>query len=85
MAAGEAMHTVHTRARTGADGVLVLRVASGLVNVEVEVTVIVSPAPAAPLDRPAWRRFLGETAGRVADPSFISHLEGGFETRDRWG
>jgi hypothetical protein len=73
MLGGDTMHTVHTRVRTEADGAVVLRVPGGLPNVEVEVTVIVNPAPPMRLDPPAWRRFVGETAGGIPDPSFSRH------------
>jgi hypothetical protein len=80
------MHTIQTTSHVGPDGMLKLSVPVGIVDADVQVTVVVEPmASAQPLsgaDREEWRQFVAETAGSIQDPTFFRHEQGEYETRE---
>lgn len=80
------MRTYQTKARTGQDGTLQLRVACGLVDTEIDVIVIVEPAGSngnrGVVEREEWRRFVAETAGSIKDPTFVRRPQGRLENRE---
>jgi hypothetical protein len=83
------MKTIHTRSRSGPDGMLDLKIPVGVAGSEVEVVVIVQPLagggsnkpPRTAADRAAWERRVEELAGSIDDPAFTRHDQGDFEQR----
>ena len=75
------MKTIHTRSRSGPDGILELKVPVGVAESELAVVVIVHPladrdgrsAARTPADRAAWERWVNELAGSIDDPTFGRH------------
>ncbi len=69
--------------RVGSDGVLTLSLGREEANKVVRVVVETVEAPAGPASSPeAWRRFIQQTAGSIADPTFVRHPQGTSEERD---
>ena len=81
------MATVVTT-QVGPDGVLHLNLPLGAADANRSVRVTVEPIDASgasrtvPTDREAWRRFIAQTAGSIADPTFERPPQGQFEERD---
>jgi len=94
------MHTIQTRSHIGPDGMLDIRLASGVINADVDVLVVVTPittngahvvaSQPSPTLRPkmtreAWEEFIHQTAGSI--PDFPDNERPGpdsFEKRDEF-
>ena len=74
--------------RVGADGMLTLTVPLGkteadhLVRVVVETVEDGMPLTSPVVDRDEWLRFIEQTAGSIADPTFERPPQGEYEERD---
>jgi hypothetical protein len=68
----------------GPNGVLTLTVPLDQADANKPVRVIVETIEEVkpPMDRTAWLRFIEETAGSIADPSFERPPQGEYEERD---
>jgi hypothetical protein len=79
------MTYLEMRTRVGPDGVLTCVVPIGLAaaNREVKITVEEEePAKSAPIaSAEEWQRFIDETAGSIADPTFTRQDQGEYEQR----
>lgn len=81
------MQTIQTKLRTGPDGMLMLRVPSGMADTIVHVIVVLQPVgdgPGRVVEAEAWRRFVAETSGSIEDPTFMRHPQGEYERRWEW-
>jgi hypothetical protein len=81
------MTRIEIHSRIGSDGVLTVRLPLGPAEANREVKVIVEAAEATDKKTQTaeeWRRFVEETAGSIADPSFIRHPQGEYEDRESW-
>jgi hypothetical protein len=71
------MKTMQIRSHVGADGMLELKLPSGLSETDVDVVVVVHPVAAGGLkseaDRREWQEFVTRTAGSIQDPTFFRH------------
>jgi len=78
-----AMTHIELKTKVGPDGMLSLTVPIGIAEANREVKVIVeSVAP--PMTPEEWRRFIGETAGSISDPTFRRHEQGEYEQREEF-
>jgi hypothetical protein len=68
----------------GPDGVLTLTVPLDKTdaNKVVRVTVETMDETRPPMDRTAWLHFLAQTVGSIADPTFVRHPQGDYESRN---
>jgi hypothetical protein len=74
------MKTIHLRSRVGPDGILDVRVPTGMADSELDVLIVVdAAAQQAPSD---WSEFVRTTAGSIVDPSFARHEQGEYESRE---
>lgn len=80
------MKTMQIRSHVGTDGVLELKLPSGLSETDVDVVVVVHPIPPNGLqseaERLEWQEFVTRTAGSIQDPTFFRHEQGEYEQRD---
>ncbi|HSZ59787.1 MAG TPA: hypothetical protein VK797_29355 [Tepidisphaeraceae bacterium] len=79
------MKAIQLQSHVGADGVLSLRVPTGIRDTDVDVIVVVdrgnmtAGTAANPTD---WAEFVRSTAGSITDPTFFRHEQGDFESRE---
>lgn len=79
------MTHIEVKSKVGPNGVLTLSIPVGLAEANREVKVTVEPCGSdrgvAFNARDEWRRFIEETAGSIADPTFERYEQGEFEER----
>jgi hypothetical protein len=84
-----AMKTMQVRSRVGADGMLELKLPSGLSETDVDVVVVVNPVPPSgwksEAERQEWQEFVRTTAGAWQGEPFERPEQGEFEKREEWG
>lgn len=82
------MKTILTRSHVGPDGMLELKLPSGVSETDVEVLVVLQPVQDAvwksDAEREAWQRFVNETAGAWQGEPFERPEQGDFEKREAW-
>jgi hypothetical protein len=82
------MKTIRTRSHVGSDGMLELKLDSGVRETDVEVVVVVQPVQQAgwksEAEKEAWRRFVNETAGAWQGEPLEWPEQGEFEKREAW-
>jgi hypothetical protein len=78
------MKTVHLKSHVGADGILNLRIPTGIFDSDLDVIVVVdrSNGADATVHRKEWSQFIHRTAGSIDDPTFTRHEQGEFENRE---
>jgi hypothetical protein len=80
------MKTMQLRSHVGSNGVLELKLDSGVTETDVDVVVIVNAAERGTAisepQRDEWQKFVHDTAGSISDPSFYRHGQGELQTRD---
>ena len=79
------MAPIEIRSRVGPDGVLKFSLPIGATDANREVKVIIEPTDEGsekpPASRRDWERFVAETAGSIADPTFVRPEQGEYEAR----
>lgn len=75
--------TVHLKSRLGADGMLNLRVPTGIFDSDLDVIVVLDRTNGAgsTVSREEWSSFVHKTAGSIDDPTFTRHEQGEFGSR----
>ena len=76
------MKAIHTRGHLGRDGMLAVRVATGLPEMDVDVVLVVQSEPERPDSERAPRRSSRELAGICADAPLACGDQGGYEKRE---
>jgi hypothetical protein len=83
------MKTVQLRSHVGADGILELKIPAGVVESDVDVTVVVNPLPASGFkseaERQEWVQFVERMAGSWQGGPLERGDQGEFEKREEWG
>lgn len=79
------MHRVVVQSRVGSDGVLHIDIPMGEEVADREVRVTIDPVRrvSSSMTLEEWRRFVMETAGSIADESFVRHEQGDYEQRGK--
>ena len=75
------MTSIEVKSRVDASGVLNLSIPLGAAEANREVRVIIQSLDDVISDE-QWQKFVNETAGSIADPTFQRHAQGEFEQRD---
>mgnify|MGYP007122465419 CR=1 FL=1 len=75
------MTTIETKSQTDAQGTLSVSIPLGIENANRQVRVLVEPMESTMTDD-QWCRFVRDTAGSIADPTFLRHSQGEFEQRE---
>lgn len=82
------MKTIQTKLRIGSDGVLTLKLPSGMADTDLDVIVIMQPVgpdgPKPVTDPEEWKRFVEETAGCWQGEPLVRPDQGEFEIRKEW-
>jgi hypothetical protein len=77
------METIKVRTRLGEDGVLKLELATGMVNQEIEVLVVMQPLDSEPVDAMGYPiGYFEETYGSFADDPLARGDEPPLDVRD---
>ena len=79
------MKAIQLKSHVGVDGVLTLRVPTGLRDSDVDVIVVVDGgglAAGTATNPKDWADFIRSTAGSISDPTFFRHEQGNFESRE---
>jgi hypothetical protein len=75
----QSMTTVEMTVHVDPNGILHLEVPLGSDAANQEVKVTIKPARMPPKTMEEWRKFIADTAGSIADPTFIRHPQGELE------
>jgi hypothetical protein len=83
------MKTMQVRSHVGADGMLELKLPSGLAETDVDVVVVLHPIPSSgwksEAERREWQEFVNKTAGAWQGEPLERPEQGEFEKREEWG
>jgi hypothetical protein len=80
------MKIIQTKTCTEPDGLFALNVASGMPSTDVDVIVIMQPTElngaGSVKDPESWEKFVDETSGSIADPTFERHAQNMYTQRE---